>query len=78
MNLESKPNTWYSCMLTPRTEVPSELPSEQKLPSETRPGFFFWAAGLAIVGARFGSELEKPERDWKAMLLSFDFICFYI
>eukprot|EP00438_Fugacium_kawagutii_P001077 Skav236100 [mRNA] locus=scaffold1166:206471:208880:+ [translate_table: standard] len=33
MNLESKP-TWYSCMLTPRTEVPSD-PSEQKLPSET-------------------------------------------
>jgi len=37
MNLESKPTAWYSCMLTPRTEVPSELPSEHKLPSEELP-----------------------------------------
>ena len=36
MNLESKPTAWYSCMLTPRTEVPSELPSEHKLPSVSR------------------------------------------
>lgn len=36
MNLESKPTAWYSCMLTPRTEVPSELPSEHKLPSVAR------------------------------------------
>ena len=79
MNLESKPNTWYSCMLTPRTEVPSELPSEQKLPSETRPGFFFGQLGWLLLGLALDpSELEKHERDWKAMLLSFDFICFYI
>ena len=41
--------------------------------------FFFGQLGWLLLGLALDpSELEKHERDWKAMLLSFDFICFYI